>query len=68
MRIEETIELNVENLGLNAMVGKEFDMMDFILTKSIIRSQLEEAAKKGEESLRTEIREIKKEIESWEEN
>ena len=39
----ERLEERVTNEALNLMVGREFDMMDYLITKAMIRSELEGA-------------------------
>jgi len=36
----ESLDREVENTALNNMVGKEFDMMDYLIEKASTRNQL----------------------------
>ena len=48
---EEQIDKHVTNEALNRMVGREFDMLEYVLERAIIRSEMREAEEKaGEES------------------
>ncbi len=41
---KDSIERTVQNEALNSFQGETFDMMDFILTKAMLRHQLTEKA------------------------
>ena len=39
-RRDQDLDRQVENIALNNMVGREFDLMEFVLEKAIVRHQL----------------------------